>query len=88
MAVAEALARGLPVISTATGAIAELVGERAGIVVAPGDVRAFSAALSRVLDDGEQRTQLAAGARAVRDELPTWESAVTAMANALDGSRE
>jgi glycosyltransferase involved in cell wall biosynthesis len=88
MAVAEALARGLPVIGTATGAIAELVGERAGIVVAPGDVRAFSAALSRVVDDAELRMQLAAGARAVRDELPTWESAATAMANALDGSRE
>src|SRR6202011_3648696 len=51
MAVAEALARGLPVISTATGAIPELVGARAGIVVPPGDLTAFSAALSCVLGD-------------------------------------
>ena len=88
MAVAEALARGLPVISTATGAIAELVGERAGIVVPPGDVRAFSAALSRVFEDAGLRMQLAAGARAVRDRLPTWESAAMAIAWALDSSCE
>src|SRR5262249_1508790 len=49
MVVAEALARGLPVVSTATGAIADLVGADAGIVVTPGDVTAFSDALARVI---------------------------------------
>ncbi len=37
MAVAEALARGLPVVSTATGAIAELVGADAGVLVPSDD---------------------------------------------------
>ena len=45
MAVAEALARGLPVVSTTTGAIAELVGDTAGIVVAPGDEQRLRAGL-------------------------------------------
>lgn len=83
MAVAEALARGLPVIGTKTGAIAELVGDDAGIVVPAGDADALSAALARVLDDGELRARLAAGARRVRDRLPTWEQAIGRMDSVL-----
>ena len=92
MAVAEALARGLPVISTATGAIEDLVlgrvrlhpGQPAGIVVPPGDLAAFTDALSRVLGDAQLRAQFAAGARRVRDRLPTWDAAAAAMAGALE----
>jgi glycosyltransferase involved in cell wall biosynthesis len=79
MAVAEALARGLPVIGTRTGAIADLVGDAAGIVVSPGDAGALSAALSRVLDDPALRARLAAGARRVRERLPTWDQAIGRM---------
>ena len=96
MAVAEALARGLPVISTATGAIEELVvggvvgsvrlqsDQPAGIVVPPGDLVAFADALSRVLSDAELRARFATGARAVRNRLPTWQDAAGAMALALE----
>jgi glycosyltransferase involved in cell wall biosynthesis len=96
MAVAEALARGLPVISTATGAIRELVcGEPAasgphndaGIVVPPGDVTAFADALSQVLGDARLRDRLAAGARSVREHLRTWDEAADTMAQALGRSR-
>jgi glycosyltransferase involved in cell wall biosynthesis len=91
MAVAEALARGLPVISTQTGAIEELVcdgpAKAAGIVVPPGDLTAFANALSRVIGDTALRDQLAAGARSVRDRLPTWDAAAAAMAQALGRSR-
>lgn len=91
MAVAEALARGLPVISTATGAIGDLVTGRvrlepdlpAGIVVPPGDLAAFTDALSRVIGDPRLRAGLAAGARAARYRLTTWEAAAAAMAGAL-----
>src|SRR3954466_1219237 len=86
MAVAEALARGLPVISTATGGIAELVGDAAGIVVAPGDVAAFAAALARVLDDASLRARLAEGARLARNRLPTWDDTVSTIEAALAGS--
>ncbi len=84
MVVAEALARGLPIVSTATGAIADLVGADAGIVVPPGDLAAFTDALSRVLGDAELRAQLSAGARRVRDRLPTWDDAAIAMELALE----
>ena len=82
MAVAEALARGLPVVSTRTGAIAELVGDEAGLVVPPGDVTALSHALSQVLGDAAAdgvRERLAAGARRVRERLPTWDDAAGRM---------
>ena len=83
MAVAEALARGLPVVSTATGAIEDLVRD-GGIVVPPGDLAAFTAALSGVMADARLRARLAEGARRVRDRLPTWDTAAASMAQALE----
>jgi glycosyltransferase involved in cell wall biosynthesis len=79
MAVAEALARGLPVVSTRTGAIPALVGVDAGIVVDPHDIDALSRALGSAIGDDSLRAQFAAGARAVRDRLPTWDDAVSRM---------
>lgn len=83
MVVAEALARGLPVVSTTTGAIPALVGADAGLLVSPGDAHALSEALSAVLEDGHLRERLAAGALRVRDRLPTWDEATDKIANAL-----
>ena len=84
IAVADALARGLPVVSTATGAIPELVGDQAGLVVPAGDTAALTSALSQVLGDPHLRARLAEGARRVRDRLPAWDNAVDRMAAALD----
>jgi glycosyltransferase involved in cell wall biosynthesis len=87
MAVAEALARGLPVVSTITGAIPELVdpeGDGAGLLVTPGDVNALADALSRALGDARLRSRLAEGARRVRDRLPTWDETASKMAAALE----
>jgi glycosyltransferase involved in cell wall biosynthesis len=83
MAVAEAVAHGLPVVSTTTGAIPELVGSDSGVLVPPGDADALAEALSCVLDRGERR-RLAAGARRVRDRLPTWDAAFGKMAAVLE----
>lgn len=83
MAVAEALARGLPVVSTTTGAIPDLVGADAGVVVPPGEVAPLAEALSRVIGDADFRARLAVGARAVRDRLPVWEVAAARMDVAL-----
>ena len=83
MAVAEALAHGLPVISTSSGAVPDLVGDRAGLIVPPGDMQALAAALARVVGDRRFRAQLKQGAEAVRSSLPTWNAAVANMAAAL-----
>lgn len=83
MAVAEALAHGLPVVSTTTGAIPDLVGTEAGLLVPPGDIGALAEALAHVLGDAGFRARLAEGARRVRDRLRTWDQAVDNMAAAL-----
>src|SRR5262249_7656711 len=84
MAVAQALACGLPVGSTTTGAIPELVGEDAGLLVPTGDRLALGDALSRVLSDAALRARLAAGARGVRERLDGWAVAAGKMAAVLE----
>jgi len=86
MAVAEALAHGLPVVSTRTGAIPDLVGEGAGLLVTPGDRQALSDALSRTIGDAAFRAQLAEGARRVRERLRSWEDASARMAAVLESA--
>lgn len=84
MVVAEALARGLPVISTRTGAIAELVGDAAGLIVPPGDATALRLALHRFLADAEFRVSLRQGALAVRRRLPQWQDSARKIAAVLE----
>jgi glycosyltransferase involved in cell wall biosynthesis len=84
MAVAEAIAHGLPVVATMTGAIPELVGNDAGLLVPVGDMEALAESLARVLSDTDFRVRLAEGARLRRNRLPTWDGACRRMANALN----
>lgn len=72
MVVAEALARGLPVIGTRTGAIPELVGEDAGLVVPPSDIQALFQALQRLFTEPGLLPRLRTGALAARKRLPRW----------------
>ena len=85
MALAEAAARGIPVVSTTAGAIPETVPAGSCVLVRPGDSRALAKALANLMDDESARRRLAAGARKARAELPTWRTAVAKFAAALDG---
>jgi glycosyltransferase involved in cell wall biosynthesis len=87
MAVAEALAYGVPVISTAVGAIPELVGRDAGILVAPDDVVGLGRALLRVLDEPAQLEACSAAAATRRATLPSWPQACALMAETLQFAR-
>ena len=51
----EAIAHGVPVLSTTAGAIPETVPTAAGVLVPPGDARALTKALARLLDDPAAR---------------------------------
>jgi glycosyltransferase involved in cell wall biosynthesis len=85
MVVAEALAHGLPVVSTPVGAIPELVGTDAGVMVPVGDAAALAAALTKALDDPRWRGSLAEGAARVRERLNSWEAAAKQMEDVLAG---
>jgi glycosyltransferase involved in cell wall biosynthesis len=64
LSIAEALARGLPVVSfDARYGPREAIGD-AGVLVAPGDVAGFAAAVIALLQDDARRTELAGRARA------------------------
>jgi len=83
MAVAEAVAHGLPVVSTATGAIPELVDNTSGAIVPMDDAEALAEALEPLIADDGARARAMAGARARRDTLPRWPASAQAMAHAL-----
>lgn len=84
LAVAEALAHGLPVISSRTGAIPQLVGAEAGLLIEPGDRDALQAALERALSDGALRASMRAAARAAGARLTSWPETCARLARVLE----
>lgn len=84
MVVAEAIARGIPVISTPTGGIPTLVGEDAGILVPVADAPALARALAAIIDDGALRGRLRSGALAARERLVGWGARGAQLAMALE----
>lgn len=83
MAVAQALAYGLPVVSTRTGAIAELVPSQAGLLVEPNDGAALREMLARVLLEPALRRRLTSGARDVGAGLSSWDTASQRLSEVL-----
>ena len=84
MALAEAIAHGVPVIATTAGAIPDTVPPGTGILVPPDDVAALAAALRRVMASREERLALAAQARAAAAKLPAWEQSAKIFASVLE----
>ncbi len=83
MALAEALAHGLPVVSTRAGAIPETVPPQAGLLVPSGDVPGLAQALEQVLSQPAKYEWLREGARRARAALPTWSQACARFARAV-----
>ncbi len=64
MALLEAAAAAVPVVSARTGGVAEVVDDgRTGLLVTPGDPAAFAGACGRLLDDAAERRRLGAEGR-------------------------
>ena len=91
MVVAEALARGLPVLAAEVGGVTEALGHgedgtRPGLLVAPGDPAAFGAALRAWLGDAELRGRLRRAARQRRASLRPWPVTASVVAGVLAGA--
>lgn len=83
MVLAEAMARGLPIICTTGGAAAKTVPDEAGLKVPPGDVAAMRAALSGALGDAALRRKLADASWSAGQALPRWNDTAGIIANVI-----
>jgi glycosyltransferase involved in cell wall biosynthesis len=86
MALTEALARGLPVVSTTGGAVPHTVPSAASILLPPGDAAALGDALGHLLAGtagAARRAQLASAARRHALKLPSWDRAASTFAKAV-----
>jgi glycosyltransferase involved in cell wall biosynthesis len=84
MALAEAIAHGLPIVSTTAGAIPDTVPPRAGLLVPPDDAPALAQALRRLIADPAERRRLATNASAAALRLPTWQDSARLFAGAVE----
>ncbi|CAN5400133.1 glycosyltransferase family 4 protein [soil metagenome] len=85
MVVTEAVAHGLPVVTTTGGALARTLPAGAGLHVSPGDVEALREALRSVISDAALRSRLVDGARTAAEKLPYWADAALAFGEVIEG---
>lgn len=90
MVVAEALARGLPVVATAVGGLPEALGRAAGgrqpgLLVPPDDPAAFADGLRAWLEDAELRRELRDAAAQRRATVPRWSATADRVSRVLAG---
>ena len=89
MVVTEALARGIPVLTSDVDALPDTLGRAPdgsvpGMLVPPGDAAALSDALRRYLIDASLRGRLRESARDRRRELEDWNKAAARLGAVLD----
>lgn len=85
MAIAEAMARGLPIVGTTGGAAADTLDDRAGLKVPPGDAAALAEAIGRMLTDPAFRATCAAGSWQAGQALPRWRDTAQTILRILEG---
>lgn len=80
MVLAEAMARGLPIVCTTGGAAAETVPDAAALKVRPGDIAGFASAVRALIDEQETRRRLAEASWAAGQRLPDWDETTARIA--------
>lgn len=85
MVLTEAMARGLPIVTTIGGAAVETVPDGAALKVETGSPRALAWVLGRAIDDAKVRKGLADAAWAAAANLPRWTDTARRVADAVAG---
>jgi glycosyltransferase involved in cell wall biosynthesis len=93
MVITEALARGIPVLATAAGAVPETLGHAPdgsvpGLLVPPGDPTALAGGLRRWLGEHDLRSRLKASAVHRRSMLEGWGETSRTLAGVLERLRQ
>lgn len=84
MVIAEAVARGLPIVSTRAGAVADTAPAEASMLVPVGDAQALADAIGLVLSDDAVYRRLRAGALGAREGLRGWDEVASEMITVTD----
>lgn len=79
----EAMGYGLPIVSTAVGAVPDTVAPGAGVLVPPDDVAAFAAGMRRLLADATLRSHCAVEAQRAAAGLKDWSAAARVVEGVL-----
>jgi glycosyltransferase involved in cell wall biosynthesis len=83
MVFTEAMARGLPIVACAAGAVPTTVPREAGLLVPPDDAAALAEALRRLLDDPAERRERGEAAIDHARALPSWNDTARRVAEAI-----
>ena len=91
MVVAEALARGLPVVAADVGGVPEALGHgadgvRPGLLVPADDAASLADALRAWLEDTDLRRRLRRAARERRESLVGWSTTISVVAGVIAGA--
>ncbi|BBU62695.1 glycosyl transferase [Methylosinus sp. C49] len=81
MALAEALARGLPIVATTGGAAGDTIPDSAALKIPPGDVAALREALRAIIAVSALRARLGEASWRAGRALPRWEETARIIAN-------
>ncbi len=83
MVLAEAVARGLPMVVSTGGAAAQTAPDDAALKVPPGDGSALAGALSHIINDEALRRRLAGASTRAGAALPRWHDTARIVANVI-----
>jgi glycosyltransferase involved in cell wall biosynthesis len=84
----EAMWSGLPVVTTATAGMKDVVSdEQTGLLIPPADANALAAAIERLMQDAALRRALGTAAHGVATRDYTWDNAAATFASAYRAAR-